>query len=257
MRFLRLLREHLRQALSWRLVVCGGGVTLIMVGAISGLLDGSSSNCSVWYLLDHSIFGSGAFATAICILPALTYSVTLPMEWKTSAAPYWIVRTGISPYVISKMIVSAIAGLLTLVMGMLLFVGIFSIWYPIYISPHTNIAYDALLAEGKIGAGLAGYILNYGLSGALAAACGTFVATFISDPFVAASSPLLVYFTLTRLTSGKNLPGMLNPLYWMEGIVGTSSAGQALLEKFLVVAVLCTGMSLVAIRQMKRRVRNA
>ena len=256
MRFLRLLREHLRQALSWRLVVCGVGVTLVMTGAISGLIV-DSSEPSVWYMLNKSILGSGAFSTAICILPALTYSVTLPMEWKASATPYWIVRTGISPYAISKMIVSAVAGLLTLAVGMLLFVGIFSIRYPIYISSCTDTAYDALLAEGKIAAGLAGYILNYSLSGALAAACGTFVATFIPDPFVAASSPLLVYFTLTRLTSGKNLPGILNPLFWMEGIVATSSTGQAILEKFIVIAILCTGMSLAAIWQMKRRVRNA
>ncbi|MFQ9800287.1 MAG: hypothetical protein ACLR23_16675 [Clostridia bacterium] len=56
MRFLRLLREHLRQALSWRLVVCGVGVTLVMTGAISGLIV-DSSEPSVWYMLNTKHIG--------------------------------------------------------------------------------------------------------------------------------------------------------------------------------------------------------
>lgn len=257
MRFLRLLREHLKQAISWRLLVCGVSVALVLAVAISGMIGNTESFMCVWYLLDKSICGSGTMTVVICILPAISYSITLATEWETHATSYWIVRMGITPYVISKMIISAIAGLLTLVIGMLLFIGIFSIWYPIYVSPHTYFAYETLLEEGRIGAGLVGYILHYALSGALVSACGTFVATIIPNPFVAVSSPLIIHFTLTRLTATMHLPQLLNPLFWLEGITSTPSAGRALLEKLVVVVVLCTGLCLMAVWQMKRRVRNA
>ena len=83
------------------------------------------------------------------------------------------------------------------------------------------------------------------------------MATFIPDAFVAASSPLLLYFTLTRLTSGRNLQGIQNPLYWMQGMVPAPTAGQALLEKLAMVTVLCAGMTVAAVWQMKRRVSHA
>ena len=190
---------------------------------------------------------------AVCILPALSYSVTLPLEWESRATPYWIARTGTAPYVVSKMIAGATAGALTLAIGMGLFIGIFSgIGYPFYTVPVTGAPSEALLAEGRIAAGFGSYVLNYGLSGALAACCGTLVATFIPDAFVAASSPLLLYFTLTRLTSGRNLQGIQNPLYWMQGMVPAPTAGQALLEKLAMVTVLCAGMTVAAVWQMKR-----
>ena len=87
MRFLRLLGEHMRQVLSWRLLVCGVGVTLVLAGAISGLLANREPSYSVWYLLDRSISGSGAMTVAVCILPALSHSVTLPLEWESRATP--------------------------------------------------------------------------------------------------------------------------------------------------------------------------
>ena len=59
---------------------------------------------------------------AVCILPALSYSVTLPLEWESRATPYWIARTGTAPYVVSKMIAGATAGALTLAIGMGLFI---------------------------------------------------------------------------------------------------------------------------------------
>jgi hypothetical protein len=83
------------------------------------------------------------------------------------------------------------------------------------------------------------------------------ISVYIPNRFVAAASPVVLQFTLTRFTSGRELPGYLNPILWFDGIYDVGSPFATLLIKLTTVLVLCSLMGIAATVQMKRRVSRA
>ena len=209
MKFLRLLYADMCKSVLFRILLCSLGTVIILSGIVFPWM--SMTTVSVAYLLDLSLRGSGSVSIVLCVLPVLAFSTQLADEWNSKVSRDWLMRAGVSRYVIAKIIVSAISGFFVIFLGLLLFIGIHSINMPLFQYNHTDHAYARLMEEGKLFLGFACYVSNYSLSGLLTAVCGTFVSAFIPNRFVSVSAPLVLYFSLMRITERLLLPQFLIP----------------------------------------------
>ncbi|AEE96628.1 hypothetical protein [Mahella australiensis] len=257
MKFKNLFATDVRRALlSWRFLLSSSGVSCIMLGAVSGLLRKSDFS-SIWYFMYLSMGGSGTASIILSIIPVFTFAISFAIEWEEKAVYFWIVRAGIIRYTISKIVVSAISGFLTVVVGMILFIVILMPWFPLFAISSTDYSYEILMGQGYVLLGMLLYIAHFGFTGALMAVCAMWISVYIPNRFVAAASPVVLQFTLTRFTSGRELPGYLNPILWFDGIYDVGSPFATLLIKLTTVLVLCSLMGIAATVQMKRRVSRA
>lgn len=121
--FFSLLAVDLRRAIcSLRFLLSACGVTLVMFLTGLGLLImPNQAYYDVLYIFGLSS-GSENMVLIVGILPLLPFAVTFASEWGEHATGFWIVRTGIRNYSVSKVLVSALSGFLVTAVGMILFV---------------------------------------------------------------------------------------------------------------------------------------
>lgn len=251
-----LFATDLRRALlSWRFIISACGVSLIMFAAVPGLLGDTSS--SVFYLMDLSLPGSGLSSMVLCILPVFAFAISFASEWEEKAVSFWIVRTGVVRYTISKIVVSAVSGFMTIVVGMILFILVLRPWFPLFTTVHTDLSYETLMVQGHVYAGLLLYISHFALSGALTAVCAMWISAYLPNRFVVATAPVVLYFTSLRITGRLELPAYLDPVFWVGGIYNVASPVATLLTKLVTVIILCCIMCVAATLQMKRRISHA
>ena len=243
-----------RALLSWRFLLCIFGFTGIMLAAVSGFYSHATS---VWYLLYYSIKGSGTASLLLCVIPVLPFAVKFATEWEDSAVSFWIIRTGVTRYTLSKIIVSAVSGFLTIAGSIVLFILVLRLWYPLFSKSITSDIYNTLMEQGYVIKGLLSFTIHVGLSGVLTAVCAMWVSTYLPNRFVVAAAPVVLHFTLLRMTSGLELPGYLYPTNWVEGIYYTASPVGTLMIKLTTVLVVCTILCIAATLQMKRRISHA
>ena len=252
MRFLRMLRVHLQQVFSWKLLLYGAGIAILQIGASAGLV---SDIASVWYVTFIGMATGSIFFT-LHVMPTLAYSTTLISEWNVHAAPYWMIRGSVKQYTYSKMIAAAVAGALSVFIGLFLQILIFSTFLPMYTTSVSDCPYETFLEQGKLFAGFAAFLWHYSLSGAIVAVFGMFVSAFINSPYVAVVSPLALYLTLSRLLANRGYTGILAPDNWVGSIHHSGSAAQTLIEKTIFAVIVIWFMCMGASAYMKRRVQN-
>ncbi|SFQ31566.1 hypothetical protein SAMN05444406_12627, partial [Caldicoprobacter faecalis] len=118
--FFYLLAADLRRAiLSIRFLLSACGVALVLFIASWGQIKFARD---VLYPLGLGISGTASMLIIASILPLFPFATTFATEWQERAVRFWIVRTGIRNYSMSKVLVSAISGFLTTAVGMLMFV---------------------------------------------------------------------------------------------------------------------------------------
>lgn len=255
MKLINLLVVDLKRALfSLRFLLCVCGVSCMMFAAVLGLLGDSSS---VWYLVDMSLGGSGMASMILCILPVFAFAISFAIEWEEKVINFWIVRTGVVRYAVSKVVVSAISGFLTVALGMLFFILILSLWFPLFTHGHMDVPYELLMEQGRTFLGMFFYITHFALSGALMAVCAMWISVYFPNRFVATAAPVVIHFTLLRITSRIDIPAYFNPTYWVEGIYSVGSSTTTLLIKLATVITLCCIMGIDTAVQMKRRISHA
>ena len=245
------------QMLHWKLFVCALAFAVIQIGGAAGMII-QSEHASVWYLAQISM-SSGAFYVTFFILPAVPFSMTLAQDMEAHAAPYWQIRGGVRAYVLCKLIVSALAGALTIGLGWVFFIFFNGFSVPMF-GTGTDCAYDALFRSGGIAAGWICYILHFALSGALIGMFSAFLTIFISNPIAAVAMPLSIFLTLVRLVNGlandMDIYSIWYPYSWISSIHHASTPGQVLVEKMVMVTAACAVMCLSGCAAMKRRVER-
>lgn len=257
MKFLRALLVQLRQAFSWPLALCGLLMALMTELSVAGILanyfSGRDPYVNVWYLAQFN----GASLLTLFVLPALPFSMSLARDWDSRALPYWAAREGVGRYTVSKLLASALAGLLTVGLGLTLFVlgnGMFLPWF----QPCASVDYEAVFLEGRIFTGWLCYILHMSLSGALVGALGMFMSILAPNPFVAVSAPLAIHLTVMRVIPTELISpiSIWHPVNWVESVHCTQSPWRTLLEKLLLTAGLCGLMCIAGRLRMKRRLEH-
>ncbi len=257
MKFLQALYVQIRQALSWPVALCGLFTALMMelsvAGIIAGYFSGLDPYVNVWYLVNSN----GAALLTLFVAPALPFAMSLARDWDSRAVPYWTVREGIARYTVSKLLASAAAGLLTVGLGLTLFVlgnGMFLPWF----KSCSGVDYEALFEEGHIFLGWISYILHMSLSGALIGALGMFMSILVPNQFVAVSAPLAIHLTVMRVIPTEHISpiSIWHPVNWVESVHCTFSPWLTLLGKFLLTAGFCGLMCIAGCVCMKRRLEH-
>lgn len=252
MKTIRLLRAHIRQMLSIRLWLCIIVTAVIQALSVVGFMQ---EDTSVWYLMQFSVLSGSTFFT-LYLLPAFSYSSTLAEEWSNRSSIFWTIRGGIREYTASKIITTAISGFITVWAGLVLFAGIASIWAPVYNHSISTSPYEAVIAGKHPWLGLIGFITDNACSGAIVAAMGMMISTWIMNSYIAFVSPLAIFLCISRIVDQLSLPGILNPMYWI-GANGTAETAEgAILEKLCIMVVLVGIMSLVSMDRMERRQKH-
>lgn len=247
----RLLRTDFGRAVfSWPFLCSAMGVTATMFMVIAGML--TDNHVSIWYLMDLSMQGSGIDCMMKCILPVFAFGLSYASEWEQKAQRFWLVRTGADAYAFSRVMVSFLSGFLTIFVGIGLFIVILLPFYPVYL-PWSDFLYEMLVAEGRVLAGLLLYMTHHGLTGGLTAVCSMWFSTVIPNRFATAAAPLVIYYSLLRITERMRLPGYLSPFYWNSGVYYGETAAQTIAVKLVTTAVLCGIMGVYAKRNMERR----
>lgn len=255
MKLRNLIAADMRRALlSWRFLFSACGVALMMFSAVPGLLKNASS---IWYLMDLSLGGSGMASMILCILPVFAFGISFAKEWEEKAVNFWIIRTGVVRYTISKIIVSFISGFLTIAMGMAIFIFVLRPWFPLFLDLSADYSYEALMEQGHVFFGILLYVMHFGLSGALTAVCAMWLSTYLPNRFVATVSPVVLDFTVPRITGRMELPPYLNPVFWVEAIYSVPSPAATFLIKLVTILILCCLICIATILQMKRRIGHA
>lgn len=255
MRLGRLIKTDMKRALlSWRFFVSMLGVTLLMVVALGNVMPNETN--SVWYLMESAIQGSGMTSTILCLLPVFAFGISYAAEYEQKAERYWLVRTGTTEYVISKVIVSAIGGFWTVFGGLGIFILVFSMKYPLFTILHSSFLYEMIASEGRILEGYLMYMIHHGLSGAIMAACAVWFSTIVPNRFCAAVAPMLLYFSLLRVTGRMKLPGYVDPAYWNSGIYYADTVGGTIFIKIITTLILCSVFCVLAKRNLDRRLLN-
>lgn len=257
MKLLRALWVQLRQMLSWQLGLCGALAALMtelsVAGIIADHISGRASYTSVWYLANSS----GAGLLTLFVLPALPFAMSLAQDWDSRALPYWAAREGIARYTVSKLLASALAGFLTVALGLTLFVLANGTYLPWFASC-SGVDYEALFESGHILLGWTCYILHMSLSGALIGALGMFMSIIVPNRFVAVSAPLAIHLTVLRVIPTDLISpiSVWHPVNWVEGIHCTFSPSLTLLQKLLLTAGFCVLMCGLGCVCMKRRLER-
>lgn len=243
-----------RAILSVRFLFCVVAIALVMLFSSSGVFLSASDSLG---LLGFSLSGTGSIILILGILPLFPFSTNFSYEWEQKISRFWMIRTGITNYSLSKITVSAISGFLTTVLGFILFIFITLVKHPFFQHVSTGDAYAVLLENNQPIKYFFYFITHYSLTSALFAVVALWVSSYIPNPFVAVSVPFVLYFILHRFTTLLDIPLYLKAVVIVERIYDNGGPFATLLLKFITVVCLILFIGFATIKQIKRRVYKA
>lgn len=249
-RFLMMLSISCRRAVFSRLFFFGViGVALIVFLTSYGMIDKQPDVISVVLLS-----GSGNSLLILGILPLLPFATTFASEWEERATNFWMIRTGVRSYAVCKILASALSGFLVTFIGMLLCALILLGWLPFFSHITTGDAYVPLLEAGMPVRYLLVSAAHLSLSSALFATAAVWISAYMPNRFTALAGPVVLYFTIYRLTRFWDIPSFLNLGALVEGVYHAGTPLASFLVKLATVAVLCVLMGAGIVSQIRRRV---
>lgn len=178
------------------------------------LIYGEYSGISVLYFYFNAISFGGVFSQYMfAILAALPFAANYSMEQQNGAVVYRILRSSKRNYCLTKILVSAISGGLTTLLGCLLFILALSTYLPLVTSQQiismSGFPYASTLS---IGGGIPYFMIALYLAflrGALYSSVGMCVSAFLPNPYVAVCSPMIFAFLLVECGRLLQLPTAL------------------------------------------------
>lgn len=198
---------NIKKFFSWKFFLCACSLTLIiLLDQLSDFLHlYRSGESTVWYFYYFSICYSGIYSSYLLpILAALPFSTSVFEERESKVLPMLISHTGIGKYSISKYILNAFCGAITLGLGMLIFTGIFSLRFPLYDSVHLDYAMELEYGWALSGSSTAYFMIGaflLFLRGAIYATIALISSTYFSNRYIILASPALINFIFFRLYS--------------------------------------------------------
>ena len=208
------------------------------------------------YILESSMFSTGTDTMLIQFLPLLPYATVWVKEYNENASSFWIIRTGVSKYVVSKYLAVLLSGMLAFILGILLFILPLSFHFPLYNEATIGggDTYEIFLHNGQPFLYFLFFLLHYGLSAALFAGTCMWVSTLIPNRFAAFAGPAVLYLLLLRVT--ETLPPYLQAGMLLDAAYSTGNPITTLLFKAAWTVGLCLLMGAASVSMAKRRVQN-
>ncbi|WP_400243113.1 hypothetical protein AB3U99_18705 [Niallia sp. JL1B1071] len=214
---------------------------------------------SVSYLIEIFI-GLAMFKKIVVLFAAIPFVSSFCSDWKCQYIKPVIIRSGINKYIRAKIITCFVTGLITVFLGLLLFILLLSFRMPIFpIENFGNIVYlpfSPLATSNFPISYLIARCFVFSLSAALWSVVGLTVSAFIPIHFVAIASTVIASYFLEQITYFY-LPDWLN-LYKLTGSEDVIHQGPYIsLFYFIFVFVSFSALAgLLFQYQVKRRINN-
>jgi hypothetical protein len=225
-------------------------ILFVMFISCSGFLTKTQD---VIGLLSHALSGSGSTLFILYIAPILPYGMSFAWDLEDRASPFWVIRTGVREYAISKFISSAIAGFLSVTISIILFTLIMSKFFPLFKSISNGNPYAALLENNRPSMYIFAIAVHYALSAALFAGGAITVSAFIPNKFSVIATPIVIYFVLMRLTDKVLIPDVLKISFLVQGFYPNVSPFEAFMYKLIPIIVLLGILLMVTVKQITKR----
>jgi hypothetical protein len=240
-----------RAIVSVRFLASVCGVILVLFLTSFGMISPLSDVLSV-----VMTSGGGNTILVVGILPLIPFATTFASEWEERAVSFWIVRSGICNYAVSKVMVSAVSGSLATLAGILVYALLLLIKMPLFSRISTGDAYAPLLEAGRPVRYLLYSAAHLSLSSALFTVAALWISTYIPNRFTALAAPAVLYFALFRLTRFWDIPPYLQIGTIVEGTYHAGSPLASMLFKLGTVTLLCLLMGYGTVVQIRRSVQN-
>ncbi|WP_281890567.1 hypothetical protein [Paenibacillus sp. YYML68] len=240
-----------RAIFSIRFLASVVGVTVVLFLTTFGMIESHSSVLSVLVAS-----GSGSVILVVGIIPLLPFATTFASEWEERATSFWLIRSGVRAYSISKAIASAVSAACTTLAGILLYALLLLIKLPFFTTISTGDAYVSLLERNQPVTYLLFSAAHLSLSSSLFAVAALWISTYIPNRFTALAAPAVLYYVMFRLTRFWDLPPFLNLGMIVEGTYIAGSPLESLFLKFMTILTLCIIMGYGIVGQVRRRVQH-
>lgn len=233
-------------------------ITILVISSAYGFID---RDVSILSLLKRGIRGSGTEIVITNVLALFPFSMSYASEQKENSSFFYIIRSGPEIYLISKLIISAISAFLVVLVGISLSVPFLMFFAPNL--PFVNFQingpqefFEFLMADGHLIIGLLAFLIHYSLSGSVMAICAVWFSTYIPNAFATLAAPMAIYFSLLRIRILGNLPGVLNPVYWVNAPYDTGNIFSTIMLKLAITLIIGFVLGILALFHLKRRIVN-
>lgn len=245
-----LIIQMKRAVCSFRFVfACLGSAVLMYVTGVQYLTSGIDA-IGVWEI----VRGSGIFIMTLAILPLFPFSLSYAEEHNEKNLSFWVIRAGVKSYIMTKYIAAVLSGMLSYVVGTLLFILACSLRTSLFYHISSWNAYVSLLENGQIMLYLVVILIHFSFSAAIFCGLTMCVSVWFSNRFAAVILPMVVYFMIGRMMA--NMPWYFTIIGLIEGVVDAGTVGLSLLVKGAVSLVLLTVMAGIVLDGAERRMRN-
>ena len=253
MRWMRVLREQLTRAVTGKMIPAAACIALLHALSAAGFIQDTGAD--VWYVVYNSMSTGITFFT-IYLLPTLVFSASAVEEMDNHTIFFWMIRTGVAEYTAAKIITAAIAGFMTVFLGIILYMGGLRIFFPAFIQECSTSPYDMMMKSGAVGKGLLLFTVDIALSGAVTSCFGMVCSFFIMSRYTAIAAPIMLYLTFSRVADALKLPEYLNAAWWMHQVEIAPDAETAVLRKTIVILSLILVIGVAGVYRVYRRYRN-
>ena len=190
------------------------------------------------------------------IMGALPFAANFAEEWNTMAANHYVIRANPRKYAAANVVTCVLSSIVTVFVGMTLFAGIYSLFYPFYIptnNPPTP-PYGVLETLGLPFLSMSANLFVFSVSCAVWSTMGLMLSAFFPNKYIAICSPFIFGYVVERLTM--QLPNQLNLyLISLSFITWTGALGAFLysIALLLGISVICGTVFTVIV---EKRVHN-
>ena len=160
------------------------------------------------YHASTSLTGSEFFS--LILFPILPYSLSFSQDIHSGAARYWCLRIGTKKYCLSRLCVSALSAFFSTFLGLWLFIGILTPFFPLNVVQGSGGPYRQFLQEGKMLVFFAFEFVHMALSATLFSIIAVFVSAYIPNPFISLAVPAVFYIVSLAIAQSLKTPIWLN-----------------------------------------------
>lgn len=221
----------------------------------TNFLSGWSANGSIIQRVDNFL-DLDVYRKAITIFAALPFTSNFADEWKSNITNYCLTRRGIKKYTASNILLCAVISIVTVFVGMILFVLVLSPFIPFHRpSQNTHIfPYGELLDNGPQWLYITARIFIFSCSCSVWCVMGLMLSAFLPNKYVAICSPLVASYVVERITIQFPAEFNLWPLSLSNAMIKNSTFTFIYtLTLFALISAVCGVIFYVVLR---KRVQN-
>lgn len=257
--FPSMLRADFRRVFSsfglYATILCTFLVFLLSVSEEIQLVAGSEG-ASVCYFF-NAVNSFNSLADIMLIVATLPFALSFCEDWKNKYYRALLIRSNISSYCWARALVCFIATFLAVFLGLMLFIGVLSIWFPIAVAGDGEYGiFRVFIQNGQPIFYLIFLCVIRGFASAFWSIVSLTFSAYIANVFVALTAPLIVNKLLAVLFTTL-LPQRYSIYYFTEGLVDMGSWGLSLAYPCILFTVLSIILALLFKSRAKEVLHNA